>query len=152
MKKTKIPVHQKILTTVQCNGCTVCCKGDAIFIHPDEGDDPEKYQTVEQVNPVTGEKALMLDHKENGDCVYLTEEGCGIYLDRPVICKSFDCRKQYLMMTKAMRARLNSNGMMGQDMFKEGKKRVRTLSAYEKNRCIQVRNSRVRIAIKQRDS
>jgi Fe-S-cluster containining protein len=51
---------------VPCNGCTLCCKGDAIRLT--EEDNPEEYST--EPHPyISG--ALVLAHKPNGDCIYL---------------------------------------------------------------------------------
>jgi Fe-S-cluster containining protein len=75
------------MNNVPCNGCTLCCKGDAIRILPQ--DDPLKYQTVPHER-FPGH--LMLDHKPNGDCIYLTPEGCAIHDDKPQMCKELDCR------------------------------------------------------------
>lgn len=72
---------------IPCNGCTICCKGDAIRILPQ--DDPTQYQTVPHER-YPGH--LMLAHKLNGDCIYLTEQGCGIHDAKPQMCKELDCR------------------------------------------------------------
>ena len=29
----------------------------------------------------------------NGDCLYLGPKGCEVYADRPVVCRTFDCRR-----------------------------------------------------------
>jgi Fe-S-cluster containining protein len=55
---------------VPCNGCTLCCKGDAIRLT--EEDNPDNYIT--ETHPyISG--ALMLAHKPDGDCIYLNESG-----------------------------------------------------------------------------
>lgn len=78
----------KIETTfVPCNGCTLCCQGDAIRLT--EVDNPKNYIT--ELHPyVPG--ALMLAHKPNGDCIYLVESGCSIHDRAPSLCRSADCR------------------------------------------------------------
>jgi Fe-S-cluster containining protein len=54
------------------------------------GDDPSLYQTVPHaLYPAT---QLMLDHKENGDCIYLGEAGCSIHAIKPQMCREMDCR------------------------------------------------------------
>lgn len=35
-------------------------------------------------------KAEMLPEKSNGECLYLTSTGCGVYYDRPKICRIRD--------------------------------------------------------------
>jgi len=75
------------MTFVPCNGCTLCCQGDAIRLT--EEDNPADYLT--ETHPyITG--ALMLAHKQNGDCIYLDEKGCSIHERAPSLCKSADCR------------------------------------------------------------
>ena len=73
--------------SVPCNGCTRCCHGDALRLLP--GDDLSEYQHVAH-DWMPGER--MLDHKPNGDCIYLTETGCGIHARRPRMCRELDCR------------------------------------------------------------
>jgi hypothetical protein len=78
--------HQQTVK-VPCNGCTLCCQGDAIRLL--EEDNPADYLT-EPHSYIPG--ALMLAHKPNGDCIYLEENGCSIHNRAPSLCKSADCR------------------------------------------------------------
>ena len=85
-----------------CNGCVRCCKGfDLIRLLP--GDDPATYQTM--AHPLRPD-ALALQHKPNGDCVYLAPDGCSIYERRPLMCRSMDCRVVALTITRAQADRL----------------------------------------------
>lgn len=70
-----------------CNGCTVCCKADMVFIHPECGDRAKDYKTE-----LLPDGRRMLKHKPNGDCVYLEARGCSIHGRRPVVCGELDCR------------------------------------------------------------
>ncbi len=117
---------------VPCNGCTLCCKNDTIVLHPQYGDDPSQYQTVPTVNQLTGEQVLMLDHKPNGDCIYLENNQCSIYEKRPVICKTFDCRRMYLGFTKAERLKMLKMGWIDKEKIEAGKKRLNTLPQSER--------------------
>ena len=72
---------------VPCNGCTLCCQGDAIRLT--EEDKAEDYLT--ETHPYVP-SALMLAHKPNGDCIYLAEAGCSIHDRAPSLCRSADCR------------------------------------------------------------
>ena len=68
---------------VPCCGCTECCRGpDRTLILTPEDIWSGKYRT----------NGPALANKWNGDCVYLTDQGCGIYKDRPQACREFDCR------------------------------------------------------------
>jgi len=72
---------------VPCNGCSLCCRGDAIRLT--EEDNPGDYIT-EPHSYIAG--TLMLAHKPNGDCVYLIDSGCSIHDRAPLLCRSADCR------------------------------------------------------------
>ena len=72
---------------VPCGDCTLCCQGDLIFLHKEMGDRVSDYK----VRRVSG--FWVLQHKPDGDCVYLDrEKGCVIHTRRPAICREFDCR------------------------------------------------------------
>ena len=87
MTLDELEVRRALALTVPCDGCTLCCHGDAIRILP--GDDVAQYQTVPHER-YAGE--LMLDHKPNGDCIYLAEHGCSIHGRAPRMCREMDCR------------------------------------------------------------
>jgi len=91
------------LREVPCNGCTLCCeRWDLVRLMP--GDDPALYQT--ERHPFL-EGALMLAHKPNGDCVYLTAAGCSIHDHSPQQCREMDCRNIARGMNHADARRLN---------------------------------------------
>jgi uncharacterized protein len=77
---------------VPCAGCTACCRGMLIILHPEMGDKPEDYLTKEAVHPVTGEPCLALLQRTDGTCIYLGIKGCTIHKTAPIICREFDCR------------------------------------------------------------
>jgi len=84
MKKGKRQSERK---DVPCNGCTLCCQKDAIKLYPE--DNPADYLT-EPHSYIEG--ALMIAHKPNGECIYLSENGCTIHDRAPSLCKAADCR------------------------------------------------------------
>lgn len=78
--------------------CTACCRGDLIFILPDQGDRASDYQTATIADhypdaPPELAAAVVLAQRENGECVYLGDDGCTIHDRAPAICRVFDCRK-----------------------------------------------------------
>lgn len=74
---------------VPCNGCTACCKNDVVVLG--KGDNLLAYRWhTEFGRPV-------LDRKDNGDCVYLLDDGCSIHGKAPGICQRMDCRELYRM-------------------------------------------------------
>ena len=84
---------------VPCGGCTACCTNHEKVLLTN-ADDPTRYdghtQWIRLSSDPAGIIRLALRHKPNGDCVYLGENGCTIYADRPYICRIFDCREAYM--------------------------------------------------------
>lgn len=87
---------------VPCGTCTLCCQQEAIFLHPDEGDNLDNYEWITVPHPLkAGQLAIMIAPRENGStvCRYLGPFGCSIWNKRPLICREFDCRRFAQMMT-----------------------------------------------------
>ncbi len=106
-------------SAVPCNGCTACCKHDRVYLGPK--DDPKYFRWHNE------DGYAVLDRKDNGDCVYLTEAGCGIHDKAPEICKRMDCRVLYLMTTAGKRAsRIAENTAMAA-VYQAGFTRLNTL-------------------------
>jgi hypothetical protein len=78
--------------SVPCNGCTVCCRKELIFLHPEHGDVVADYDAALTVNPITGKPGFAVRQRADGACVYLGESGCTIHDRAPAICRVFDCR------------------------------------------------------------
>ena len=69
--------------SVPCGTCRACCKKPwFVTLMPYER---EMHGGVSK-----------LPHKENGDCIYLAEEGCSLFgkVERPYTCRMFDCRNK----------------------------------------------------------
>ena len=105
-----------IVQNVPCGKCTACCQGDAIFLHPEMGDDITQYKiTFFEGRPV-------LQHKPNLDCIYLDrQKGCTIHDRRPAICQELDCRFT-LKMPKAKLQILLKHGLINKKVVKAARK------------------------------
>src|SRR5262245_61224973 len=57
---------------VPCGSCRLCCQNHTLVMLTD-AENPADYETV------TRKGALCLAMKENGDCIYLGEQGCTIH-------------------------------------------------------------------------
>jgi Fe-S-cluster containining protein len=101
---------------VPCNGCTACCRGDLIVLHPEDGDDITAYETER-----------MLKRTAENNCIYLGPEGCTIHDRAPVICREFDCRRMFKMLSRKERRRAIKIGFMDQEVLAAGRERVHTL-------------------------
>lgn len=114
---------------VPCNGCTLCCRGDAISIHPELGDDASQYQTVPHCIPSMADKGVrMLAHKPDRSCIYLTATGCSIHGRAPALCREFDCRGlvKRLGYTKARKA--VKKGLLSAGIVRRGMELIPTLA------------------------
>jgi hypothetical protein len=98
---------------VPCNGCTLCCQNDCLRILPE--DDPTLYFT-EPHHHFPGQLMLAHDTK-TGNCIYLRENGCGIYDHRPTMCREMDCR--------ALASHPSLQVLVGNPVFERGKELMR---------------------------
>jgi Fe-S-cluster containining protein len=87
-----------------------------------------------------GETVFVLETNPEGACVYLGKHGCTIYERRPLICRSFDCRKHYLMLPRQDRDNLVRLKISSRAVFNAGRARLGTLSAEEKRQCVETRD------------
>lgn len=103
--------------TVDCKNCCLCCLHDLIVLHPELGDDPKNYATVELPNGTH-----VLQRKPSGACWYLDEENkrCKIHDVKPAICNEFDCADFIRRTTRYDRRRLVKIGMIGKDVLNKG--------------------------------
>jgi Fe-S-cluster containining protein len=115
-----------ITRIVPCDGCTACCRNELVILHPEDGDVISTYRTHPIRHPMTGALAFALDHKPNGDCVYLGESGCTIHNRAPAVCRSFDCRRLYSLLTSKQRREQSKDPIM-KTRLDAGKKRLGTL-------------------------
>jgi Fe-S-cluster containining protein len=111
-----------------------------LFLHPEHGDDVETYRHQTLTDQATGKPVFLLATKANGHCVYLGAEGCTIYHRRPLLCRSFDCRKHYLILPRQDRDNLVRVGLSSRAVFNAGRARVRSLSAEERKECLEKRD------------
>jgi Fe-S-cluster containining protein len=123
-------------TNVPCNGCTECCRSNqGLFLQPELGDKVESYRHQTMTDEATGEPIFLLA-TENGQCVYLGDSGCTIYSRRPLLCRSFDCRKHYLILPRQDRDNLVRIGLSSRAVFSAGRARLKSLSSEERKECI----------------
>lgn len=124
-----------------CDGCTECCRSNqGLVLHPEQGDDVDSYEHRILARRATGEPVFVLATDASGRCVYLGDRGCTIYERRPLLCRTFDCRKHYLMLPRQDRDNLVKLGLSSRGVFNAGRSRVKTLSAAERDECIKVRD------------
>ena len=109
------------IRNVPCSGCTLCCQGDAVRLEPE--DRAADYLT--EPHPyIPG--ARMIAHKPNGECVYLTDTGCGIHDRAPSLCRSADCRLLAASMDFDTARNLHLKGRLDLRIWDKGKRLLET--------------------------
>jgi hypothetical protein len=112
------------MADLKCAGCTKCCRGDLVRLLP--ADNPDQYLTFP--HPVL-QGQLALQHKPNGDCVYLGESGCLIHTTKPIICQEMDCRNIAKNLTFTQARKLDDRGLLRLEVWKQGKTLLNLTSA-----------------------
>jgi uncharacterized protein len=75
-----------------CHACNRCCRNKAIRVSPYEILRLARYlglSTTEFIERHTEAGGTVLRTKENGDCGFLGERGCGVHPDRPLACRIY---------------------------------------------------------------
>lgn len=113
-----------------CGACNKCCrKKPGILLFPEIGDDPSVYgDNVEMVDD-----RYILKTKSNGDCIYLDlKTGCTNYENRPTVCRTYDCRSDYIQWIakpRTERRAMMKKGLLNQGVQKEGRSRLKAILA-----------------------
>jgi len=71
---------------VPCGSCQLCCHHTRVQVTEKEAENPK-------LKAVLADKGWIIP-KNGSACIHLTDQGCGIYEDRPITCRGFDCRKR----------------------------------------------------------
>jgi Fe-S-cluster containining protein len=104
--------------TVQCGSCTACCYQAVVLMDEEHGYEAESIPTPDGV-------LLLLKRRDDGACVYLTEDGCSIHDARPACCRVFHCGRWYARLTPGMRKEMLRRGDANdRRMLKAGKRRA----------------------------
>ena len=87
-------LDQDVPADVPCGACNACCRTfHQIHLRPGENR-ARKRLPKEYLSPANGLPPgyLLLGYTEQGACPVLVGGRCTIYEDRPLVCRTFDCR------------------------------------------------------------
>lgn len=94
LRRTRSGLIKENGAVVDCGDCKACCTS-SYFIHIR----PEEVQTRSRINkkllfPAPGlpKGNVLLGFFENGYCPMMVDDRCSIYEDRPITCRTYDCR------------------------------------------------------------
>lgn len=94
LASTLATLHDDVPAEVPCGECNACCRTfHQIHLRPDETRTrrrlPHTYLSAAPGLPLGYQ---VLGYTETGACPMLGEAGCTIYDDRPLACRTYDCR------------------------------------------------------------
>ena len=75
-----------------CRACCRCCSHKIIHLNPYEVARLSRNRginTTEFLDGYTAASGTALKPRDNGACVFLTPEGCGVHADRPLVCRLY---------------------------------------------------------------
>ncbi len=94
LRRTRHGLANEKEAVVPCGDCKACCIS-SYFIHIR----PEETKTRSRINkkllfPAPGlpKGNMLLGYFENGFCPMMIDDRCSIYEDRPLTCRTYDCR------------------------------------------------------------
>jgi hypothetical protein len=93
LRQARLALERKVDVDVPCDDCVACCTSSH-FVHIG----PAERQTLAAIParllfPAPGlPGTLLLGYDKHGRCPLLGARGCTIYSDRPLTCRTYDCR------------------------------------------------------------
>lgn len=79
------------ISDVPCGSCFDCCSKLTPHL-TDEEFKSGKYAYTFMQSPISDEPVITIPKAVHGGCMYLVDNKCSIYDDRPISCRQFDCR------------------------------------------------------------
>ena len=76
----------------ECRGCSRCCYDKSIHVNPYEVARLARNRgvnTTEFLTRYCDSNGMKLNRTEQGACVFLTPDGCGVHADRPLVCRLY---------------------------------------------------------------
>ena len=90
---SQLPVlDRESLFSYDCHQCSRCCYDKQIQVNPYEVARLARNKglsTTELIAKYLEPGKPYLDNQPNGACVFLTEQGCGVHADRPLVCRIY---------------------------------------------------------------
>lgn len=117
-----IPATRSNLVSVPCGSCHLCCRLMTPIL-PEKGDNPKDYQTAICISPGKA-PYMILDRRDNGDCIYLGHDGCTIHDHAPWTCRTFDCRDLFRNSDRPGRKLAVKRGEVAPGIFERGRELI----------------------------
>ena len=91
-RSTEIRYRRDSAFSYTCHACNRCCHDKIIHLNPYEVArlaQNRSIGTTEFLAQYTDAAGTALKRVEDGACVFLTENGCGVHADRPLVCRIY---------------------------------------------------------------
>ncbi|MGA2057994.1 MAG: YkgJ family cysteine cluster protein [Bradyrhizobium sp.] len=92
VSRVDFDMHRDSAFSYTCHACNRCCHNKAIRVNPYEILRLARYlgiSTTQFIERHTESGGTVLRTKENGNCGFLGERGCGVHSDRPLACRLY---------------------------------------------------------------
>jgi hypothetical protein len=107
---------------VPCGLCTLCCR---TLIVPLAQEEYEQYDWAWITTRDGTRLGRALKRRPNGDCIYLTANGCSIHGRAPHVCQRFDCRELFRKSDRAGRREAVKSGKLPKALFDKGREMLK---------------------------
>jgi Fe-S-cluster containining protein len=125
-RKADITYRRDSPFSYECHACSRCCYDKVIQLNPYEVARLARNRgigTTEFLARFTERSGTALRRTEEGACVFLTPQGCGVHPDRPLVCRLYPLGR-----------RVTANG---EETFREVKPHPQTEGVYGENGTVQ---------------
>jgi Fe-S-cluster containining protein len=83
---------------VPCGKCAACCRTFNVEVsRKDVANEPRLKTRDDWHMGEPGYEIATLQRHPDGTCVHLTDKGCEVYAQRPISCRTYDCRMNAAM-------------------------------------------------------
>jgi hypothetical protein len=96
-RSTEIRYQRDSAFSYTCHACSRCCHDKIIHLNPYEVArlaENRGVSTTEFLARYTENNGTALRRVEDGACVFLTPQGCGVHPDQPLVCRLYPLERQ----------------------------------------------------------
>ena len=105
---------------VPCDTCILYCQGAHVLILDKDAEEFDYKLTTTTTSDGTIQRHLQ--RHANGDCIYLADNKCSIYENRPRVCRKFSCVGLIENLTRNRRRQLLKDGDVTKEIIARGRK------------------------------
>lgn len=92
VRPTHEPYSRRSVFSYDCHGCGRCCYDKIIHLNPYEVSrlaQNREMGTTDFLERYTAANGTALKQRDDGSCIFLRSQGCGVHQDRPLVCRLY---------------------------------------------------------------